>query len=130
MLGPIVFAVDGVSIFFLILTALLIPVCILISWSSIKILVKEFLLCLLAMEVLLIGVFTVLDLVGFYILFEAILIPMFLIIGIWGSREEKVRAAYYFFFYTFVGSVFLLLGILILYNYGGTTDYRALCCLE
>ena len=98
MLGPIVFAVDGVSIFFLILTALLIPVCILISWSSIKILVKEFLLCLLAMEVLLIGVFTVLDLVGFYILFEAILIPMFLIIGIWGSREEKVRAAYYFFF--------------------------------
>lgn len=80
--GSVVFAVDGVSIFFLILTALLVPICILISWNSIRFLIKEFLLCLLLMEILLMGVFTILDLVGFYILFEGILIPMFLIIGI------------------------------------------------
>ena len=73
------------------------------------------------------GVFTVLDLVGFYILFEGILIPMFLIIGIWGTREEKVQASYYFFFYTFFGSVFMLLAIFILYSQVGTTDYQALC---
>lgn len=96
--GSALFAVDGISIFFVILTALLTPICILISWNSIRFLVKEFLLCLLFMEVLLMGVFTVLDLVGFYVLFEGILIPMFLIIGIWGSREEKIQASYYFFF--------------------------------
>lgn len=77
-----------------------------------------------------IGVFTILDLVGFYILFEGVLIPMVLIIGIWGSREEKVQAAYYFFFYTFLGSVFMLLAIFFLYDQGGTTDYRALCCQQ
>jgi len=81
-------------------------------------------------EILLIGVFTILDLIGFYILFEGILIPMFLIIGIWGSREEKVQAAYYFFFYTFIGSVFMLLGIFTLYSLTGTTDYQALCSLN
>lgn len=71
--------------------------------------------------------FTILDLVGFYLLFEGILIPMVLIIGIWGSREEKVQAAYYFFFYTFIGSVFMLLAIFFLYDQAGTTDYQALC---
>jgi len=74
------------------------------------------------------GVFTILDLVGFYILFEGVLIPMVLIIGIWGSREEKVQAAYYFFFYTFIGSVFMLLAIFFLYDQVGTTDYQTLCC--
>jgi len=76
------------------------------------------------------GVFTTLDLVLFYILFEGILIPMFLIIGIWGSREEKIQASYYFFFYTFLGSVFMLLTIFTVYRYAGTTDYQALCCLQ
>nr|QPT85926.1 NADH dehydrogenase subunit 4 [Letepsammia franki]QQK55185.1 NADH dehydrogenase subunit 4 [Letepsammia formosissima]QQK55211.1 NADH dehydrogenase subunit 4 [Letepsammia superstes] len=124
--GPVFFALDGVSLFFFILTALLIPICILISWKSIKHLFKEFLLCLLFLEVLLIGVFLVLDLLLFYVLFEGILIPMFLLIGVWGSREEKVRASYYFFFYTFVGSVFMLLGIFQLYRNTGTTDYQIL----
>lgn len=73
------------------------------------------------------GVFTIIDLVGFYILFEGVLIPMVLIIGIWGSREEKVLAAYYFFFYTFIGSVFMLLAIFFLYDQTGTTGYQALC---
>ena len=126
--GSAFFAVDGISLFFLILTALLTPICILISWNSIKFLIKEFLLCLLILEVLLMGVFTILDLVGFYILFEGVLIPMVLIIGIWGSREEKVQAAYYFFFYTFIGSVFMLLAIFFLYDQVGTTDYQTLCC--
>ena len=66
-------------------------------------------------------VFSALDLVGFYILFEGILIP----IGIWGSREEKVQASYYFFFYTFIGSVFMLLAVFTLYGQTGTTDYQA-----
>lgn len=128
--SPALFAVDGISVFFLILTALLTPICILISWGSIKFLIKEFLLCVLFIEILLMGVFTILDLVGFYVLFESILIPMFLIIGVWGSREEKVQAAYYFFFYTFIGSVFMLLAIFTLYDSAGTTDYQILCCLE
>jgi len=76
------------------------------------------------------GVFSALDLLLFYILFEGILIPMFLLIGVWGSREEKVRASYYFFFYTFVGSVFMLLGIFQLYSSVGTTDYQALLNIE
>jgi len=128
--GLVVLGVDGVSIFFIILTALLIPICVLISLGSIRFMIKEFLLCLLFIEVLLMGVFLVLDLVGFYILFEGILIPMFLIIGIWGSREEKIQASYYFFFYTFIGSVFMLLGIFMLYNSAGSTDYQTLCHLK
>lgn len=76
------------------------------------------------------GVFSALDLLLFYILFEGILIPMFLLIGIWGSREEKVRASYYFFFYTFLGSVFMLLGIFKLYKNAGTTDYLTLLNTE
>ena len=125
--GSVLFGVDGISLFFLILTALLTPLCVLISLNSIKFLIKEFLLCLLIIEILLIGVFTILDLVGFYILFEGILIPMVLIIGVWGSREEKVQAAYYFFFYTFIGSVFMLLVIFFLYGQVGSTDYQTLC---
>nr|YP_009239130.1 NADH dehydrogenase subunit 4 [Galaxea fascicularis]AML60324.1 NADH dehydrogenase subunit 4 [Galaxea fascicularis] len=124
--GPGVFALDGASLFFFVLTALLIPICVLISWKSIKHLLKEFLLCLLFLEILLVGVFLVLDLLLFYVLFEGILIPMFLLIGVWGSREEKVRASYYFFFYTFAGSVFMLLGIFQLYSVTGTTDYQTL----
>lgn len=91
------FGLDGISLFFLILTCLLIPICLLASWDTIKILRKEYLLCFIALEIILIGVFTVLDLLGFYILFEAVLIPMFLIIGVWGAREQKITASYYFF---------------------------------
>lgn len=76
------------------------------------------------------GVFLILDLLLFYILFEGILIPMFLIIGVWGSREEKVLASYYFFFYTLIGSVLMLLGIFVIYSNTGTTDYQTLCGLK
>uniref|UniRef100_UPI00315D5704 NADH dehydrogenase subunit 4 n=1 Tax=Madrepora porcellana TaxID=3134087 RepID=UPI00315D5704 len=121
--GPISFALDGVSLFFLLLTTFLIPVCVLISHKSIRVLFKEFLLCLFFLEVLLVGVFLVFDLLLFYVFFEGVLIPMFFLIGIWGSREEKVRASFYFFFFTFAGSVFFFFTILFLYQITGTMDY-------
>lgn len=120
------FGVDGISIFFILLTTFLIPVCILVSWSSIQMYVKEYCLAFLVLEVLLLAVFSVLDLFLFYIFFESVLIPMFLIIGVWGSRERKIQAAYQFFLYTLLGSVFMLLGILIMYFQTGTTDLEVL----
>jgi len=124
--GPINFGVDEISLPFIILTNLLIPICILISWNNVNFLVKEFIIAILSIQLLLIIVFTSLNILIFYIAFESILIPMFLIIGIWGSRKEKERAAYYFFFYTLVGSLFMLLGIFILYNLHGSLDYQTL----
>lgn len=78
------------------------------------------------METLLIGVFVCLDLLLFYILFESVLIPMFLIIGIWGSRRRKVRASYLFFLYTFFGSIFMLVALLTIYLQTGSLDYQIL----
>ena len=118
--------VDGISLFFIILTTLLIALCILTSWNSIKFNIKEYLISFLVMEFFLIGVFCVLDLLLFYIFFESVLIPMFLIIGIWGSRERKIRASYFFFLYTLLGSVLMLLSILYIYSQIGTTDYEVL----
>uniref|UniRef100_A0AAU6W7L8 NADH-ubiquinone oxidoreductase chain 4 n=1 Tax=Cephea cephea TaxID=880218 RepID=A0AAU6W7L8_9CNID len=124
--GPLHFGVDKISLPFIILTNLLIPICILISWNTINFLVREFILFLLIIQFLLTIVFTSLNIIIFYISFEGILIPMFLIIGIWGSRREKERAAYYFFFYTLIGSLFMLLGLFNLYNYHGSLDYQTL----
>ena len=118
--------IDGISIFFILLTTLLIFLCILVSWNSIKKNLKEFLIAFLIMEFFLIGVFSVLDLFLFYIFFETVLIPMYLIVGVWGSRERKIRAAYFFFLYTFLGSVLMLLSILYIYYQAGTTDYEVL----
>ena len=128
--GDILVTVDGISLFFISLSVLLIPVCILMSWNAIDNLKKEFLISLFIILILLIGVFTIMDIIGFYILFEAILIPMFLIIGIWGSREEKVRAAFYFFFYTLIGSLLMLLSIFKIYSLTGTTNYLSLITIE
>jgi proton-translocating NADH-quinone oxidoreductase chain M len=118
--------VDGISLFFVLLTTLLIALCILTSWNSITFNLREYLICFLIMEFFLIGVFCVLDLLLFYIFFESVLIPMFLIIGIWGSRERKIRAAYFFFLYTLFGSILMLLSILYIYIQVGTTDYEIL----
>lgn len=118
--------IDGISLFFVLLTTLLIFLCLLSSWNSIENYLKEYLISFLIMEFFLIGVFCVLDLLIFYIFFESVLIPMYLIIGIWGSRERKIRAAYFFFLYTLLGSVLMLLGILYLYYQVGTTDYETL----
>jgi proton-translocating NADH-quinone oxidoreductase chain M len=122
--------VDGISLFFIILTALLVPLCILASLYSVKIYLKEYMIAFLVMESLLLIVFSILDLVLFYIFFESVLIPMFLIVGIWGSRERKVRAAYMLFLYTLIGSVLMLLAILLIYAIAGTTDYQILLTVQ
>nr|YP_009672655.1 NADH dehydrogenase subunit 4 [Dictyopteris divaricata]QDB64140.1 NADH dehydrogenase subunit 4 [Dictyopteris divaricata] len=122
----LVLGVDGISLFFVILTTLIFPLCILASWSSITGGVKPFLVSFLVLELILILVFTSLDLIFFYIFFETVLIPMFLIIGIWGSRQRKVRAAYLFFLYTLLGSLLMLVAVVYIYHYAGTTSYEAL----
>ena len=121
------FGIDGISLFFIILSTLLIPLCILASWNTVKHQVKAYFLCFLVLDFLLIGVFSVIDVFLFYIFFETILIPMFLVIGVWGSRERKIRAVYLFFFYTLLGSVLMLLGIIYIYTVTGTSNYEVLC---
>ena len=122
--------IDGISIFFLLLTTLLIPLCLLASWNSITKSLKEYVIAFLIMESFLILVFSVRDLLLFYIFFESVLIPMFIIIGVWGSRERKVRASYMFFLYTLLGSVLMLLSILYIYFRVGTTDYETLLTFQ
>jgi len=122
----LIFGLDGISLFFVVLTTFLIPVCILVSWNSITAYVKEYCIAFLVLESLMIAVFSVLDLLLFYIFFESVLIPMFIIIGVWGARERKIRAAYQFFLYTLFGSVLMLLAILLIYFQAGTTDLEIL----
>jgi proton-translocating NADH-quinone oxidoreductase chain M len=98
----------------------------LVSWGTIKQNLKLYLISFLLLEFFLIGVFCVLDLLLFYIFFESVLIPMYLIIGFWGSRERKIRAAYFFFLYTLLGSVLMLLAVLYIYYQIGTTDFETL----
>ena len=121
-----VLGIDGISVFFVLLTTLLIPICLLIGWDSIVYDRKKYFLAFLVMEFFLIGVFCILDLLLFYVFFEAVLIPMYLIVGVWGSRERKIRAAYFFFLYTLLGSVLMLISILYIYSQVGTTDYEVL----
>ena len=122
--------VDGISLFLIILTTFLIMLCLLASWTSVDSHVKEYLISFTFLNLLLISVFCVLDLLLFYVLFESVLIPMFLIIGVWGSRERKIRAAYFFFLYTLLGSVLMLLALLYLLNQVGTTDYQTLLTIK
>ena len=117
---------DGISLFFVLLTTFLIPVCILAGYTTISHAVKEYCISFLLIETLMIAVFSVLDLLLFYVFFESVLIPMFLIIGVWGSRERKIRAAYQFFLYTLFGSLLMLLAILLIYFQAGTTDLQLL----
>ena len=117
--------VDGISVLFVLLTAFLMPLCIAASWSSIKERLAEYMIAFLVLETLMIGVFCALDLVLFYIFFECGLIPMFLIIGIWGGKN-RVYAAYKFFLYTLLGSVLMLAAILVMINIAGTSSIPAL----
>ncbi|WP_091830504.1 NADH-quinone oxidoreductase subunit M [Bosea lupini] len=117
--------VDGFSFPFVVLTAFLMPFCILASWTSVEKRVREYMVAFLILETLMIGVFVALDLVLFYLLFEAGLIPMFLIIGIWGGKR-RVYASYKFFLYTLLGSVLMLLAIMAMYWNAGTTDIPTL----
>nr|WQF69590.1 NADH dehydrogenase subunit 4 [Pleonosporium sp.] len=118
--------IDGISLFFLILTTFLVYICILISWNSVVFFLKEYLLCFLILEFCLIQVFCVLDIFLFYIFFESTLIPMFLIIGMWGSRSRKIRAAYQFFLYTLIGSLLMLSSLVYIFIFFNTTDVQIL----
>ena len=128
--------VDGISILFVLLTTFIMPICILASWDSIKNRVADYMIAFLVMETLMIGVFCALDLFLFYFFFEGSLIPMFLIIGVWGSKGTKefagmtmpsrVYAALKFFLYTLVGSLLLLIAMAWMYAEAGTTDIPTL----
>lgn len=113
--------VDGISILFILLSTFLTPLCILSSWTAITKRVRGYMLAFLCLETFMIGMFCALDLVLFYAFFEGVLIPMFLIIGIWGG-ERRIYACFKFFLYTFLGSVFMLLAIIAIYLQVGTTD--------
>ncbi len=117
--------VDGISMLFVILTTFLMPLCILASWESVQDRVKEYMIAFLVLETLMLGVFCALDLVLFYLFFEGGLIPMFLIIGVWGGKR-RVYASFKFFLYTLLGSVLMLLAMMAMYWHAGTTDIPTL----
>jgi len=117
--------VDGISLPFVILTTALMPICIIASWQPIRARVKEYMVAFLVLETLMVGTFAALDLVVFYLFFEGGLIPMFLIIGIWGG-PRRVYASFKFFLYTLLGSVLMLLAIMAMYWEAGTTDIPTL----
>ncbi|AEH88136.1 NADH-quinone oxidoreductase subunit M [Mesorhizobium opportunistum] len=117
--------VDGISMLFVILTTFLMPLCILASWESIEKRVKAYMVAFLLLETLMIGVFCALDIVLFYVFFEAGLIPMFIIIGVWGGKR-RVYASFKFFLYTLAGSVLMLLAIMAMFYQSGTTDIPTL----
>ena len=113
--------IDGISLFFVLLATLLTPICILASWESVHVRVKEYMVAFLVLETFMVGMFCALDLALFYVFFEGVLIPMFLIIGVWGG-PRRVYAAFKFFLYTLLGSVLMLLAIIAIYWQLGSTD--------
>jgi NADH-quinone oxidoreductase subunit M len=117
--------VDGISVMFVLLSTLLTPICVLASWDAIRVRVKEYMVAFLVLETLMVGMFCALDFVAFYVFFEGVLIPMFLIIGVWGG-PRRIYAAFKFFLYTLLGSVLMLLAVLAIYFHAGTTDVPTL----
>jgi len=117
--------VDGISLFFVLLSTLLTPICVLASWRSVTDRVREYMIAFLVLDTLMVGMFCALDLVLFFFFFEGVLIPMFLIIGVWGG-PRRVYAAFKFFLYTLAGSVFMLLAVIAMYFEAGTTDITEL----
>jgi len=117
--------VDGISVLFVLLTTLLTPLCILASWETIQVRVREYMVAFLILETMLTGMFCALDFLMFYIFFEGVLIPMYLIIGVWGG-PRRVYSAVKFFLFTLTGSVLMLLALLAMWYYAGTTDITVL----
>jgi NADH-quinone oxidoreductase subunit M len=117
--------VDGISVLFVLLSTVLTPICILASWESIHTKVREFMLAFLVLETMLVGMFCAADFVIFYMFFEGVLIPMYLIIGIWGG-PRRVYAAVKFFLFTLTGSVLMLLALIAMWLHAGTTDISVL----
>lgn len=126
IVGKFGLGVDGISILFVLLSTRLLPICILSAWSVIKVRRREFFSLFLLRESRIVVVFRSMDLLLFYVSFEAVLIPRFLLVGVWGSRERKVRAANRFFLYTLFGSVWRLLALLLIYFEAGTMDLMVL----
>jgi NADH-quinone oxidoreductase subunit M len=120
--------VDGISVLFVMLTTFLMPLVIASAWDVTH-RVKEYMIAFLLLETLMIGVFVALDMILFYLFFEAGLIPMFLIIGIWGGAN-RIYAAFKFFLYTFLGSVFMLVAMVVMFQQAGTTDIPTLMAHE
>ena len=117
--------VDGISVLFVLLSTLLTPICILASWESVKVRVREYMLAFLILETMMVGMFCATDFVMFYMFFEGVLIPMYLIIGVWGG-QRRVYAAMKFFLFTLAGSVLMLLALLAMWFQAGTTDLAVL----
>jgi NADH-quinone oxidoreductase subunit M len=124
------FGLDALSLYLVLLTTFLFPLCILMSWVSVQKNLKYYLLLFLLLEFILVLVFLCLDFILFYLLFEFSLIPMFLLIGIWGSHSRKTKAAYYFFLYTLFGSLFMLVALIYLLLTFGSTNYMYLLTLH
>lgn len=122
--------IDGISLYFVLLTTFITPICILSNWDNIHYGLKYFLIAFLLLETLLIAVFVVLDLLLFYVFFESVLIPLFLIVGIWGGSATRVRAAFLLFLYTLFGSLFMLLAFLVIYYNVGSTDFSVVSLSE
>jgi len=120
-----VVGVDGISMFFVLLSTLLTPICVLASWEAIQTRVREYMIAFLVLETMMVGMFCALDTVLFYVFFEGVLLPMFLIIGVWGG-PRKIYAAFKFFLYTLAGSLLMLLAIMAMYFQAGTTDIPSL----
>ena len=121
--------VDGISVLFVVLSAFLMPFCVAASWLSVEKRLKQYMIAFLLLEVFMVGVFVSLDIVLFYVFFEAGLIPMFIIIGVWGGKD-RVYASYKFFLYTLLGSVLMLLAIMAMYWQAGTTDIAELLAYQ
>lgn len=115
--------IDGISLYFVLLTTFITPLCLLSNWDNLQFGYKYYFIAFLLMETLLIAVFVVLDLMLFYIFFEAVLIPMFLVVGIWGGSITRIRASFLLFLYTLRGSLFMLLAIMVIYYNVGSTDF-------
>jgi NADH-quinone oxidoreductase subunit M len=117
--------IDGISVFFVLLSTLLVPICLMASWHSITSRVRTYLAMFMLLLSFMVGMFTALDTILFYVFFEALLIPMFLLIGIWGG-QRRVYAAFKFFLYTLLGSVLMLVALIAIAHYTGTTDMTVL----
>lgn len=122
--------VDGISIYFVLLTTFITPIALLASHNEIEKNLKLYLVIILLLETAQIAVFVALDLLLFYVFFESVLIPLFIMIGIWGASEARIRASFLLFLYTLFGSLFMLLAILTIYNYLGSTDFNLLSVTE
>ena len=117
--------VDGISVLFVLLSTALVPICILASWDAVTSRVREYMLAFLVLETMMVGMFSAQDFIIFYVFFEGVLIPMFLIIGVWGGAR-RVYASFKFFLYTLAGSILMLLALLAVWNQAGTTDLATL----